>query len=51
MNRRGWIGSSLLMLTVIGVGVGLGVWKYGSIQDQAAASANQPEPIDRKSVV
>lgn len=46
MNRRGWIGSSVLMLTVIGVGVGLGVWKYGSIQDQAAASANQPEPME-----
>lgn len=46
MNRRGWIGSSLLMLTVIGIGVGLAVWKYGSIQDQAAASTNQPEPME-----
>lgn len=46
MNRRRWIGSSLLLLTVIAVGVGLGAWKYGSIQDQAAASTNQPEPME-----
>jgi membrane fusion protein (multidrug efflux system) len=46
MNRRGWIGSSLLLVTVIAVGAGLGVWKYGSIQDQAAASTNQPEPME-----
>ena len=46
MNRRGWIGSSLLLLMVVAVGVGLGAWKYGSIQNQAAASANQPEPME-----
>ena len=32
MNRRGWIGSSLLLLMVVAVGVGLGAWKYGSIR-------------------
>ena len=41
MNRRGWIGSSLLLLMVVAVGVGLRAWKCDSIQNQAAASANQ----------
>ncbi len=46
MSRRGWIGPSLLLLTVVAVGVGLAAWKYGAIQDNAAASANQPEPME-----
>ena len=50
MNRRSWIGSSLLLLTVAAVGVGLAAWKYGSIQANAAASANQPEPMESVSV-
>ena len=50
MNRRSWIGSSLLLLTVAAAGVGLAAWKYGSIQANAAASANQPEPMESVSV-
>lgn len=46
MNRRGWIGSSLLLVMVVAVGVGLAVWKYTSIQETRATSANQPEPME-----
>jgi membrane fusion protein, multidrug efflux system len=50
MNRPRWIGSSLLLLTVISTGVGLAAWKYAVIQDGAAASANQPEPMEAVTV-
>jgi membrane fusion protein, multidrug efflux system len=46
MNRRNVIGSALLLATVITSGIGLIAWKYGSIQQQAAASAHQPEPME-----
>jgi membrane fusion protein (multidrug efflux system) len=42
--------SSLLLLTVISVGAGLAAWKYAVIQDGAAASANQPEPMESVTV-
>ena len=41
MSHRGWIGSSLLLVMVVAVGVGLAAWKYASIQETLAASANQ----------
>ena len=50
MNRRGWIGSSLLLVTVVAAGVGLAAWKYVSIQETNAASANQPEPMESVTV-
>ena len=50
MNRRGWIGSSLLLVMVAAVGVGLAVWKYASLQETLAASANQPEPMESVTV-
>lgn len=50
MNRRHWIGPSLLLMLVIAVLVGLGVWKYASIQASSAASANQPEPMEAVTV-
>ncbi|HVR75323.1 MAG TPA: efflux transporter periplasmic adaptor subunit, partial [Planctomycetota bacterium] len=50
MSRRGWIGSSLLLLTVAATGVGLAAWKYWSIQKANAASANQPEPVESVTV-
>ena len=50
MNRRGWIGSSLLLVMVVAVGVGLAVWKYASIQETRATSANQPEPMESVTV-
>src|SRR6476646_6553796 len=46
MNRRNVIGSALLLVMVITSGIGLIAWKYGSIQQQAAASAHQPEPME-----
>ncbi len=50
MNRRSWIGSSLLLVTVVSVGIGLAAWKYTSIQATVAASANQPEPMESVTV-
>jgi membrane fusion protein (multidrug efflux system) len=50
MNRRAWIGSSLLLLTVVGTGVALVAWKHASIQEANAASANQPEPTESVTV-
>ena len=50
MSRRSWIGSLLLLVTVVSVGVGLAAWKYASIQETAAASANQPEPMESVTV-
>ncbi len=50
MNRRGWIGSSLLLVTVVGTGVALAAWKQASIQEANAASANQPEPMESVTV-
>ena len=46
MTRRGWIGSALLLVMVVGVGVALGVWKYTTVQETIAASQNQPEPME-----
>jgi membrane fusion protein, multidrug efflux system len=50
MNRRSWIGSFLLLVAVVSVGVGLAAWKYTSIQAAVAASANQPEPMESVTV-
>lgn len=46
MNRRRWIGSSLLLVTVVATGGGLAAWKHASIEEANAASANQPEPVE-----
>lgn len=46
MNRQNWVGSIVLVLFVIFLGIGLAAWKYESIQSEQAASANQPEPME-----
>jgi membrane fusion protein (multidrug efflux system) len=46
MNRRNVIGSALLLALVIISGAGLVAWKYGTIQQNVAASAHQPEPME-----
>jgi membrane fusion protein (multidrug efflux system) len=46
MNHRAWIGSSLLLLTVAGIGMGLAAWKYTSLKASQTAAANQPEPME-----
>ena len=46
MNRQSWIRSSLLLAVVGACAIGLGMWKYASIQNTHVASANQPEPME-----
>jgi membrane fusion protein, multidrug efflux system len=46
MQRRGLIGSSVLLVTLAGTGVGLALWKTASLRAEEAASANQPEPVE-----
>ncbi|MGE3977681.1 MAG: efflux RND transporter periplasmic adaptor subunit [Nitrospira sp.] len=46
VNRNNWVGSVLLLTLVILIGIGLAAWKYELIQNQQAASANQPEPME-----
>ncbi|MBA3259489.1 MAG: efflux RND transporter periplasmic adaptor subunit [Gemmatimonadales bacterium] len=46
MNRRGWIGSTLLLATIVGLGGGLAVWKVADIRSAEAAAASQPEPTE-----
>ena len=50
MNRRSWIGSFLLLVTVVSVGIGLAAWKYTSVQETIEASMNQPEPMESVTV-
>ena len=46
MNRYSRFGSVAIILAVTLIGVGLASWKYESLQEQQAASANQPEPSE-----
>ena len=46
LNSRGWIASAALLTTVVATGAGLAAWKYTDIAASAAASANQPEPME-----
>lgn len=50
MNRQNWLGSVLLVSLVLLIGIGLAAWKYESIQNEQAASANQPEPMESVTV-
>ena len=49
-RRRHWVGSVLLPILVLGMGVGLAAWKYDAIQDGQMASAKQPEPMETVTV-
>lgn len=40
MNRRGWVSSMLLVILITAVGIGLGAWKYASIQASVEASVH-----------
>lgn len=40
MNRRGWVSSMLLVILVTAVAIGLGAWKYASIQANVEASVH-----------
>ena len=46
LNSRGWMASAALLTTVVATGAGLAAWKYTDITASAAASANQPEPME-----
>ena len=50
MNRRGWIGSVVLVVVVIAVAGFLASWKNASQQAAAAAAARQPEPMESVTV-
>jgi membrane fusion protein (multidrug efflux system) len=45
-SSRGWVGSTLLLFIVVGIGGALAAWKYLSLREQDAAAANQPEPTE-----
>ena len=46
MSRRGWIGSILLLLVIVGIAASLGAWKVASIQKAIAAGADRPEQTE-----
>src|ERR1044072_8118660 len=46
MNRRGWVGSVLVLVLGVAGGIALAAWKYESIQASYAASMTQPEPME-----
>jgi membrane fusion protein, multidrug efflux system len=46
LNSRGWIASAALLATIVATGAGLAAWKYTDLAASAAASANQPEPME-----
>jgi membrane fusion protein (multidrug efflux system) len=46
MNTRAWIGSLVLIAVVVAAAGGLAAWKYASMREAAAESANQPEPME-----
>lgn len=46
MNLRAWVGSAVLLLAVVGVGVGLAYWKYMVVKEAIAAASNMPEPME-----
>jgi membrane fusion protein (multidrug efflux system) len=50
MNMTNWVGSVLLVVFVILIGIGLAAWKFEAIQGEQAASANQPEPMESVTV-
>jgi membrane fusion protein, multidrug efflux system len=50
MSRRAWIGSVLLLVVVAGTAAALAAWKYAAMQADAAASTNQPEPMESVTV-
>jgi membrane fusion protein (multidrug efflux system) len=50
MNRRGWIGSTVLIVTVLAFAGGLAVWKRDALADAGAAAAGGAEPAEAVAV-
>jgi len=49
-NRRGWIGSVVLLAAIVGTGGLLAALKFSSVQQSEAAAANQSEPMEAVTV-
>ncbi len=49
MSRR-WVGSSLLLVMLLGSGAALAAWKIASIEAADARAASQPEPVQTVTV-
>lgn len=45
-SARSWIRSAALLAAILLTGSGLAAWKFAAIREAAAASANQPEPME-----
>src|SRR5256885_13814484 len=46
VNNRGWVGSAVLLGTLVLTGGSLVAWKHASARKADAAAASQPEPIE-----
>jgi membrane fusion protein, multidrug efflux system len=46
MISRHRIGSIVMVVAVVAVGVSLAAWKHSALSDADAAAANQPEPVE-----
>src|SRR5207237_8731165 len=46
MNNRGWVGSAVLLGTLLVTAGSLVAWKHAAARKADAAAASQPEPIE-----
>jgi membrane fusion protein, multidrug efflux system len=46
MGSRGWVGSAVLVATVVVLAAGLAAWKHAALRKSDAAAASQPEPME-----
>ena len=51
MNRRGWIGSTVVVVAVLAIAGCLAAWKYSAIQEAARVAAAHPEQMEAITVV
>lgn len=51
MSVRGWIGSIVLLGVIAAGGMSLTSWKAAALDEAAALSANQPEPVESVTLV
>src|SRR4051812_46649315 len=49
-RARGWIGSTILLLAILGIAAALAAWKRSSLAASAAAASMQPEPTESVAV-
>ena len=45
-NLRRWVRSSILLGSVLVAGASIAAWRYASVNEANAATANQPEPVE-----